>query len=97
MPSIATKQCKTSHGDPLSPGPGSPKVKIGGLPVWRAITDFHKCSITDPKPHTGGKVLRGSTKVFIDGFPAVRVGDKITEAAGPQNLILKGNEKVIIK
>jgi len=97
MPHIATKQCKTSHGDPLSPGPGSPNVKIGGQPAWRAIADFHKCPITSPVTHTGGKVIKGSSKVFINGFPAVRVGDKITEAAGPPNTILKGNPKVIIE
>ena len=97
MPPTATKKSKTSHGDPLSPGPGSPTVKIGSLPAWRAIADFHKCPITSPVTHTGGKVMKGSTKVFIDGFPAVRVGDKIIEAAGPPNTILKGNSKVIIE
>jgi uncharacterized Zn-binding protein involved in type VI secretion len=97
MPSIVTKQCKTSHGDPLSPGPGSRTVKIGGRPAWRAIADFHKCPITSPVTHTGGKVMQGSGKVFINGFPAVRVGDKIIEAAGPPNIILKGNPKVIIE
>ncbi len=27
----------TAHGSPLSPGPGSPTVFIGGLMAWRAI------------------------------------------------------------
>jgi uncharacterized Zn-binding protein involved in type VI secretion len=96
MPFAATKKSKTSHGDPLSPGPGSRTVKIVGRPAWRAIVDFHKCPVTSPVTHTGGKVLKGSTKVFINGFPAVRVNDKIIEAAGPPNIILKGNSKVII-
>jgi uncharacterized Zn-binding protein involved in type VI secretion len=96
MPPAATKRCKTSHGDPLSPGPGSAKVKIGGLSAWRATVDFHKCPVTSPATHTGGKVLKASTKVFIDGFAAVRAGDKIIEAAGPPNIILNGDRNVVI-
>jgi len=41
-------------------------------------------------------VLKASTKVFIDGYAAVRVGDKIIESAGPPNIILKGDKNVII-
>jgi uncharacterized Zn-binding protein involved in type VI secretion len=96
MPPAATVGSNTSHGDPLSPGPGSLNVKIGGFSAWRAITDFHKCVITSPVTHTGGTVMEGSTKVLINGFPAVRMGDKVTEAAGPPNIILTGNPTVII-
>jgi uncharacterized Zn-binding protein involved in type VI secretion len=37
MPQIARITDITSHGAPLTPGPGSPDVNIGGLPVWRAL------------------------------------------------------------
>lgn len=37
MPPAARVTDQTSHGTPLSPGPGSPNVFIGGLPVWRAV------------------------------------------------------------
>jgi len=40
----------TSHGSPLSPGPGSPDVFIGGKPAWR-VTDIHSCPLTSPNPH----------------------------------------------
>ena len=33
----------TTHGSPLSPGPGSPDTIIGGLPAWRTIVDQHAC------------------------------------------------------
>ena len=37
MPFAARVTDLTSHGVPLSPGPGSPTVFIGGLPAWRAV------------------------------------------------------------
>jgi uncharacterized Zn-binding protein involved in type VI secretion len=89
----ATLTSKTAHGDPLSPGPGSLKVKIGGLPAWRATVDFHKCS----SHNSGGKVEIGSTKVFIDGFAAVRVGDQVIEATGGPNIILEGIRNVVME
>ena len=47
----------TSHGKPLSPGPGCPTVMIGGQPAWRVGSDFHVCPLSDgPKPHVGGVV-----------------------------------------
>lgn len=33
----ARKLDSTSHGPPLNPGPGSPNVKIGFQPAWRAL------------------------------------------------------------
>jgi uncharacterized Zn-binding protein involved in type VI secretion len=101
MPPAATKKSKTSHsGDPLSSGTGgSPKVKISGVSAWRARirTDFHYCKLSDgSKPHKGGTIRKGSSQVFIDGFPAARVGDIIIERSPAPNIILKGNEKVIL-
>lgn len=83
----------TSHGTPLSPGPGSANVLIGGAPAWRAGTDFHTCPqavpSTPPVPHVGGVVTKGSATVLINTLPAARQGDMITEA-GPPNSIAMG-------
>ena len=87
---------QTSHGTPLGPGPGSLKVSIGGQPAWRAVVDTHTCPLQDgPKPHAGGVVLNGSSKVRIGGMPAARQGDSIVEA-GPSNSISVGSTKVQI-
>ena len=54
------------------------------------MADSHTCPLSDgPKPHVGGKVLKGSTKVFINNFPAARTGDVVTEV-GPSNPIMSG-------
>ena len=37
MPQAASVSSITSHGSPLSPGPGCLTVKIGFLPAWRAL------------------------------------------------------------
>jgi uncharacterized Zn-binding protein involved in type VI secretion len=37
MPFAARVGDTTGHGVPLSPGPGSPTVLIGGMPAWRAL------------------------------------------------------------
>ncbi|GMU20133.1 MAG: hypothetical protein AMXMBFR13_02320 [Phycisphaerae bacterium] len=37
MPAAARKTDNTSHGPPLSPGPGSLTVSIGNLAAWRAL------------------------------------------------------------
>lgn len=88
---------QTSHGTPLAPGPGSVNVLIGGLPAWRATSDFHACPLIDPgpKPHVGGVVAVGSTSVLINSLPAARQGDQVTEAGAP-NAILLGEPTVLI-
>ena len=42
MPAARTAD-QTSHGTPLSPGPGSVTVLLGGMPAWRVGSDspFH--------------------------------------------------------
>ena len=86
----------TSHGKPLGPGLGSPNVKIGGLPAWRALVDMHTCPLSDGnKPHVGGVVVNGSSKVSINGFPAARQRDLIVEV-GPTDSISQGCLKVQI-
>lgn len=79
----------TSHGTPLSPGPGSATVLIGGMPAWRASADFHACPlVTALVPHVGGVVAMGSTTVLIEGLPAARQGDMIVESAPPNSIAL---------
>jgi uncharacterized Zn-binding protein involved in type VI secretion len=86
----------TSHGSPLSPGPGCATVLIGGMPAWRAGVDTHVCPLSDgPKPHVGGTVAVGSATVTIGGLPAVRQGDQIIEAGAP-NAVALGAPTVLI-
>lgn len=88
----------TAHGTPLTPGPGSTNVLIGGMPAWRATADTHVCPLIDgppPKPHVGGVVVSGSTTVLINNLPAVRQGDMVTEA-GMSNAITLGCTNVLI-
>ena len=60
----------TSHGTPLSPGPGCATVFIAGKPAWRAQSDMHLCPlVAGAKPHSGGVVAAGSTTVKIGGTP----------------------------
>jgi uncharacterized Zn-binding protein involved in type VI secretion len=86
----------TSHGTPLSPGPGSPNVLIEGAPAWKAGADFHTCPlVTGVVPHVGGAVAVGSMTVLINNMPAVRQGDTIVEA-GPPNTVAMGCPTVVI-
>ena len=91
MPLAARVGDSTSHGTPLSPGPGSANVLIGGMPAWRATSDFHTCPQVTPggTPHVGGVVTMGSATVLINNMPAARQGDMIAEA-GPPNSIVVG-------
>ncbi|HEX7317672.1 MAG TPA: PAAR domain-containing protein [Pyrinomonadaceae bacterium] len=96
MPPAARMGDVTSHGTPLSPGPGSPNVLIGGMPAWRATADFHTCPlVTGVVPHVGGMVMMGSTTVLINNLPAARQGDMIVES-GPPNSIALGEMTVMI-
>lgn len=96
MPPAARMGDVTSHGTPLSPGPGSVDVLIGGKPAWRATADFHACPlVTGVVPHVGGVVMMGSTTVLINNLPAARQGDMIVES-GPPNSIALGELTVMI-
>ena len=87
---------RTSHGTPLSPGPGCTTVIIGGRPAWRAQSDMHVCPlVAGSKPHVGGVVAVGSTTVMIGGMPAARQGDSVIEADAP-NAIATGAPTVMI-
>lgn len=96
MPPAARLSDQTAHGTPLAPGPGSPNVLIGGMPAWRALSDFHACPLlTVLVPHVGGVVSMGSTTVLINNLPAARAGDIIAEG-GPPNSIVMGAPTVQI-
>ena len=87
---------QTSHGTPLSPGPGSVNVLIGGKPAWRAAAETHTCPlVTALVPHVGGVVAMGSTTVLINNLPAARLGDQVVEV-GPPNAIVLGEMTVLI-
>jgi len=104
MPAAARVGDMTSHGPPpgtpltpLLPGVmGSSNVLIGGKPAWRAQVDVHVCPLTSPQAHVGGTVLKGSTSVFINGMPAARQEDIITESGGGPNRITIGCSNVLI-
>lgn len=96
MPPAARVGDLTAHGTPLSPGPGSVNVLIGGKPAWRAGADFHTCPlVSGTVPHVGGMVSMGSTTVLINNLPAARMGDQIVES-GPPNSIAIGESTVLI-
>lgn len=96
VPPAARVGDTTSHGSPLSPGPGSPNVLIGGMPAWRASSDLHTCPLaTGTVPHVGGMVQMGSTTVLVNNLPAARLGDTISES-GPPNTIAMGCASVLI-
>lgn len=96
MPPAARVGDITSHGTPLSPGPGSANVLIEGMPAWRVGSDFHACHlVSGTAPHVGGVVAVGSSTVLINNLPAARQGDIITES-GPPNTISMGSNKVLI-
>jgi len=89
MPLAARMGDQTSHGTPLSPGPGSTNVLIGGIPAWRATADFHTCPLVSGNvPHVGGVVSMGSTTVLINNMSAARQGDLITESAPPNSIAM---------
>jgi uncharacterized Zn-binding protein involved in type VI secretion len=86
---------QTAHGTPLT-GASSPTVLIGGLPAWRALSDFHTCPLsTGPVPHVGGIVQPGSSTVLVESLPLARMGDTITES-GPPNTIVGGCPTVLV-
>jgi uncharacterized Zn-binding protein involved in type VI secretion len=87
----------TAHGTPLSPGPGSANVLIGGKPAWRASVDTHTCPVySGDTVHGAGSIVAGSTSVLINGSPAARMNDQIMEASPAPNVIISGEPTVLI-
>jgi uncharacterized Zn-binding protein involved in type VI secretion len=101
MPPAARVGDSTTHGTPLSPGPGSTNVLIGGMPAWRAMIDQHACPAVSISGADGvGSVMMGSPTVLINNQMACRQMDIVIEkpglAMGPANPILMGCLTVII-
>lgn len=91
----------TTHGTPLSPGPGSLTVMIGNMPAWRAMVDQHACPMVNISGADGvGAVMMGSPTVFIENQMACRQNDIVIEkpglAMGPMNPIMMGCPTVLI-
>jgi uncharacterized Zn-binding protein involved in type VI secretion len=87
----------TTHGAPLTGGPGSPNVFIGGMPAWRAGLDIHICPLAKgPAPDGPGPTIPGAPTVLINGAPAARAGDCVMEAVGGPDPILLGCPTVLI-
>lgn len=101
MPPAARVTDATTHGAPLSPGPGSANVLIGNLPAWRALIDQHACPAVSISGADGvGMVMMGSPTVLINNMMACRLGDIVVEvpglAMGPANPIIMGEMTVMI-
>jgi uncharacterized Zn-binding protein involved in type VI secretion len=101
MPPAARVTDATTHGAPLSPGPGSANVLIGNLPAWRALIDQHACPAVSVSGADGvGMVMMGSPTVLINNMMACRLGDIVVEvpglAMGPANPIIMGEMTVMI-
>nr|AEQ20305.1 hypothetical protein [uncultured bacterium CSLG10] len=101
MPFAARVADPTTHGAPLSPGPGAVNVLIGGMPAWRATIDQHACPAVSVSGADGvGSVVMGSPTVLINGQMACRMGDIVVEvpgaAMGPANPIIMGCPTVVI-
>jgi uncharacterized Zn-binding protein involved in type VI secretion len=101
MPPAARITDMTTHGTPLTPGPGSADVLIGFLPAWRTNIDQHACPMANVSGPDGiGAVIVGSVTVMIDFQFACRIGDIVVEkpglALGPMNPIAMGCLTVII-
>jgi hypothetical protein len=101
MPPAARVTDPATHGAPLSPGPGSTDVLIGGMPAWRAMIDQHACpAVSISGPDGVGMVMMGSPTVLIDYMMPCRMGDIVVEvpgmAMGPMNPIVMGCPTVII-
>ena len=91
----------TTHGSPLSPGPGSHDTLIGNLPAWRTIVDQHACPASSISGSDGvGFVIKASSTVKINNQFACRIQDVVVEkpgsAMGPNNPIVMGCPTVLI-
>ncbi len=81
MPPAARVTDTTTHGGTIT-GPGVPTVLIKGLPAAVA-GDLHVCSLP-PNAHqpTVSAFPSGSTKVMVQGRPALRTSDTCACGAG---------------
>ena len=101
MPPAARVSDPTTHGAPLSPGPGSTDVLIGNMPAWRTMIDQHACPAVSISGADGvGMVMMGSPTVLINNQMSCRLGDIVVEipglAMGPADPIIMGEMTVMI-
>ena len=83
MPALARSgDPTTGHGTypPTFVEGGSPKVSAQGISVLSKATLVHvpHCNMVKPYDCHSGSAATYSDKVFIEGSPAVRIGDMIT-------------------
>ncbi len=91
MPAAARVFDTTAPGGQVL-GPGVPTVYIGGK-IAAVMGDNHLCGIPASQAHIQPSVfLAGSTKVFINGKQALRVGD----ACGCEAIVSLGEPTVMI-
>lgn len=76
---------------PLVPGPCSTDVLVKGMGAWRAIVDTMTCPVplAPPAPALHGPEIcyMGSFSVLVNGQMAVRMGDKLAGAGGPNPVV----------
>lgn len=78
-------------------GTGSPNVYINGAQAARVgDTTYEWCSLHDILP-VYGKVIMGSSKVFINGMPAAYALETIQPHAGTASLTGGGSTSVFIE
>ncbi len=68
MPEAARVSDATQHGSPLNPGIGSPNVKIGFMPAWRALPKGMGAGVEEAADTM--KDLMGSASLDIGSAPA---------------------------
>lgn len=72
---------------------GSPNVFINGRPAIIAHVSVGECDEHGPAPQ---RVAEGSSRVYINGFPAARIGDLLTCSAsiseGSPNVFIGGDK-----
>ncbi|MCX4240177.1 PAAR domain-containing protein [Paraliomyxa miuraensis] len=82
-------------GNPIAPGPGSPNVFIGGRPALRSCDSLVRYR-AKPESYAGGGFVATQTTVEINGFPALRVGDYVSEGPHGVDAIADGCPSVVI-
>jgi uncharacterized Zn-binding protein involved in type VI secretion len=75
----------TSHGPPLSPGPGSPTVLIGKLPAWRGVPAAVASGLQAAKKASDATIKAAETASAAaqgtPGAPAAKAAEEATKAA----------------
>lgn len=82
MPRLARVTDPTSHGTPLGAGPGSPNVRIGGLPAWRALPGGPVGSAAEAASRAVQSLMRNNSLTPASAAPLLaRAQDWMQQAA----------------